>query len=685
MYWLMSIDALLRIAFALAFLFIVVPALAWPWRKGTFLETFFWNLGVGVTLLTVCGQVLTLFNLFSLMTLLVVAALVIVLGRARHHHESPWTLVRRTADTTFLALLNILDRRVNLPRRLRRGWRRTRSALRAKLQPRAVRLQIAGWLGLTAVAAAFRLYRPFVTANLGFSDSYVHLYFVQLLEEGRQVDPDFGPYPRGMHFLLAAIHHLTNVDVILLMNFFGSVIGVLMCLAVADTARRLSGNTVAGLIAGFLFATSVGARSQAFILGAHDVLLDTFHRQTTTLSQELSLVLLFPAATFLLRYLTTQERWYLIGSAGCTAAIAAIHSGVLLPLVLMDAVAVLVVVIRGRLRFPALRRAVAAGVLAVVIGSAWMIAFFAYPYFSGRGEERGGYSSRVIATVYTPFIETFLSRDRSEAVRAQRALLTPFTPFLAVSLLLGIGLVMSSFLRRDERHIDRLWIAVVLFVFLFIHLAPLWGIPPLLETSRNAQWLMMAVAMVIGIAASELLVVVRPRPRLRLAAGALIVVLLVVWTLRVPRPTDSAVHDRIINYSGYSLSTLAVLKIRRSLEPYTWTVISYGQEFPMVLRRGFHLPAAQFLASYDPMSDILLIPTPHVFIIVEKTPHQFEIANWARRFSREDIERRLQTWVYLYQTSHKNLTVFLEDENVRVYHIERTRAEIEKIARRPRV
>ena len=84
----------------------------------------------------------------------------------------------------------------------------------------------------------------------------------------------------------------------------------------------------------------------------------------------------------------------------------------------------------------------------------------------------------------------------------------------------------------------------------------------------------------------------------------------------------------------------------------------------------------------DPDAEVTDIPTPHVFIIVEKTPHPFQINAWARRFSRAEVEERLLTWVYLYQGSHSNIRVFMEDEHVRVYHIERSPEEIERLSRR---
>ncbi|MFP5246382.1 MAG: hypothetical protein ACLGH0_06775, partial [Thermoanaerobaculia bacterium] len=87
--------------------------------------------------------------------------------------------------------------------------------------------------------------------------------------------------------------------------------------------------------------------------------------------------------------------------------------------------------------------------------------------------------------------------------------------------------------------------------------------------------------------------------------------------------------------------------------------------------RGFYLSAADFLERYNPEEQRLDIPTPYVFIAVEKTPHPFQINTWTTRFSRADVEQRLQTWCFLYQLNHRNMRVFLDDENVRVYVIER--------------
>ena len=113
----------------------------------------------------------------------------------------------------------------------------------------------------------------------------------------------------------------------------------------------------------------------------------------------------------------------------------------------------------------------------------------------------------------------------------------------------------------------------------------------------------------------------------------------------------------------------AVLRISQRLEPFTWTLVSYGQEYPMVLGRGFHLNGVDFLEQYDPAESPLRIPTPHVFIAVEKTPHRFQINNWSTRFERAAVEERLQTWCILYGMTHGNIRVWMDDEHVRVYEI----------------
>lgn len=685
MYALLGIDTVLRITAALLFLFLAVPALAR--RRPAALDRmqwFWWSAAATLIGITIVGQLLMLLNVFSAATLLLVVATLVLTVRARTSGQRPATLLRGWYREVILISLHTLERRVNVRRRFRRGLRRLRTAL-ANAEPRSRRHVIA-WAMLILVAAVARFYRPFVTANLGFSDTYVHLYLVRLMEQGQQVDPAWGPYPRGMHFLLTAIRELTNVDAILLMNFFGPAAGVLMTLAVADTARRLTRNLTAGIVAGALFATMLGGASQYFLLGGSmatdrvseaaafvrlayddvpatraefDVLATVFQRQTATLPQELAIVFLFPAAMFLFAWIRQRSRWQLSGYLLCTAAIAATHPGVLVPLVLLSGITVLVTLAGWR----DIRTAMLTGAAGIILGSTWMLAYIAYPA-GDRGDVGRASDAGSAAAYYFPFL-----RGGVDATIVTYVAITPFV--IACAVIALMLLVRAWFLREHRRGAGGTaggapaaqgyaWVSLVVLVFTYTHVASRFRLPEIVEVRRNAAWLAMALAILLGVATVELL-----RTRVTKIAAMAIAVL---WLWRVP---VTGAHDRLIDYSGYSSMAYAVLQIERDLEPFTWTLITYGQEFPMVLGRGFHMTAVEFLERYDPVSARLEIPTPYIFIAVEKTPHPFEINTWAARFSRADIQRRLATWCFLYQRTHSDMRIFRDDENVRVYMIHR--------------
>ena len=696
MYWLLGIDTVLRIAAAMALLFIAIPAMAWP-RPSSFsrLDWLWFNLGVGITLLTLAGQLLTLFNIAGTLAYVVLLAAIVVMCRARRAELPVRRWIVNAYRQVIVFALTVLDQRADVRRRFVDGSRRMFAEFRATISEH--RAAIAAWTTVVIAAAAVRFYRPFATANLGFSDTYVHLYLMRLLDQGRQVDPAWGPYPRGMHFLLLPIERLTNVDAILLLNFFGAFAGVLMTMSVAYAARRITQRDSAALIAGLIFATMIGGAHQYFAFGGSvsgddartartllsrpyeeladagefDVLLTAFQRQTSTLPQELAIVLLFPAALFLLDWFRTRDAWRLAGFVACTAAIAAVHSGVILPLVLLCAAASIAIFSEGGLPArPLVRgggddrsgragsppsliaRAALAGFAGVALGSTWMLGFIRYR--SVGAETHVGST----ALYYFPFLRPFAGGN----VGGDRAFMM-LTPFLIVALIIAVVLAIAAIRYRDSA---AMWLALATVIFTCTHAASVLGIPELIEVRRNVTWLAMTIAALLGVATS---LIAQSLPQR--IARAVPAVVAIAWLATLPNLFGVTMRSRLLDYSGYGTTTFAVVKMSHQLEPYTWTLVSYGQEYPMVLGSGFHLNGADFLDRFDPAEAPLRIPTPHVFIAVEKKPHRFQINNWSTRFDRAAVEERLQTWCMLYRLTHRDMRVWLDDENVRIYEISR--------------
>jgi len=692
MYWLLGIDTVLRIAAAMALLFVIVPALAWR-RPASFgrMEWFWWNLGIGLTLLTLAGQLFTLLNIAGSLTYAILLAAIVIFGRARSRGVGPLQLIAGGYRAAVLFGLNVVDGRLDLRTRLTHAMREIVHRAAAQLRDRS----LAVWAAIAAVAAVTRFYRPFATANLGFSDTYVHLYLMRLLDAGRQVDPAWGPYPRGMHFLLLAIERLTNVDAILLLNFFGAFSGVLITLSVAYAARRVARSNVAALVAGLAFATMIGGPHQYFIaggsvssadrgvarsilqrsygemdastMGEFDVLLTAFQRQTSTLPQELAIALLFPAALFLFDWLRTRDRWRLAGFAGCASAIAAIHSGVVVPLVLLCAAVAIAVLVERSASAREIVRAALIGGGAVVLGSTWILGFIRYHRAAVSADSHVGST----ALYYFPFLRPFASGNAEEP-SAEIAYMT-LTPFLMLIVIVAVILLLRAARARDGATI---WLSLAVILFTLTHAASAIGIPEIVEVRRNATWLAMAVAAILGVAVSVIAGLV-PQRRW---APAIPAIALAAWIFTMPNLFGAAMRGKLLDYSGYGETALAVVKLSHDYEPFTWTLVTYGQEYPMVLGRGFHVTAADFLERFDPAESTLPIPTPLVFIAVEKKPHRFQINTWSARFDRGAIEERLQTWCTLYRMTHKDMGIWLEDGNVRIYAIRRPPREMARLA-----
>lgn len=719
MYQLLALAGIARITAALLLLFVAIPALAWgrPRELGR-LEWFWWNLGWGVTILTLAGQLFTLVNVAATVTYLAFFAVLITVLRARKQDVPPGRLFYLWYRGRVRFILHLLERGFHVMRRARRARRRASTRI-ARWWAATNRWHVAMWALLTATASAVRFYRPLTSANLGYSDTYAHLYLMRLLDEGRQVDPAWGPYPRGMHFLLLTIERLTNIDPVLLMNLFGAFSGVLLTLAVAYAAERCSRSFTGAMVAGFLFATMIGGPSQYGILGGgfdvesqsagaqllalpysavpqslgeFDVLLVTFLRQTTTLPQELAAVFVLPAAIFLLDWFAARRRIHLLGYVGCSAAVAAVHSGVVIPLVVVSATATLGHLVSKSRRAAdapelaqplAVRdvvRAAVAGLAAIAIGSTWMLAFVAYPHVGDERTISTGSHVGSTALFYFPFLRG-LAHETDPAAQ-----LLSVIPAISITGVLGIlTLVAVVFLVTSawRGRVANAWAALTFLAFLLIYGAPALNLPMVIEVHRAALWILASAAILAGAVAAALSRSVAAASRLRRApqlARAIPVAPLLVWFVFVPNVGGEELRGKILDYSGYSSTTEAVMSVTRELEPFTWTFVTYGQEYPLIVGKGFHIPATDFIDRYDPRANVLKVPTRDVFIAVEKRPHHFEVNAWTGRYSRAALEERLMTWCFLYQTSHRDMSIYRDDENVRVYRIERSEAEANRIA-----
>jgi hypothetical protein len=125
------------------------------------------------------------------------------------------------------------------------------------------------------------------------------------------------------------------------------------------------------------------------------------------------------------------------------------------------------------------------------------------------------------------------------------------------------------------------------------------------------------------------------------------------------------VHD--IEYKEFPF---LVFKIEDTFPPFSYTIISYIQEFPQVISKGYHINTQDFLQMYDPSESKITFPSEYIFVFVENAPKEYEgLGEYWYRW-RRDIMLKLKDWVGVYALSHDNMKLWYSSQWVNAYIID---------------
>jgi hypothetical protein len=121
----------------------------------------------------------------------------------------------------------------------------------------------------------------------------------------------------------------------------------------------------------------------------------------------------------------------------------------------------------------------------------------------------------------------------------------------------------------------------------------------------------------------------------------------------------------------------ALFEIKTTFPSNTWTVVADQDSLPQVAGKGFYLPIGSFTDTYrpetwrfDPRQPELAVPSRHTFIILVP-PDSGDTA--------PDPRPALEAWVKRYGASHKDLSLFSNEDGIEVWHIDRPPSEDKKI------
>lgn len=524
-------------------------------------------------------------------------------------------------------------------------------------------------------AAVIRFSHSFLHTSFSHIDAYLHMIWVKALGMN-QIYYDQEIYPKGFHSILSAISKAAFIDPYWVFRFFGPLAGLLIVMSVFFFCTGITKSYPAGFIAVCIYG-----------LVTNSAFPSVMFRQTASLSQEYSMVFLLPALYFLWLYISSDKLRFLLLFSEAAAIILLVHTYTAIILFILSMILILITIFMKRISINQFIKLAIAGISTGILSSLPFIIGFLlgnHMHPSSVGTAQGGIS-----------YEELLSRI-SEILR-----LPLFSSNIFIDLLIPgtVILVITAAVKwKSNKAVLSLAIALSTTFFTLLFRMPQAfpdvKLPELLETSRTGPFLalMLAAFLACLMAAMEEVVHVTLNIRglyFKKVVPALLTFSLCAWIL-ISFPPGKLYRGQ----EEYDSAAANYLKIKSTYSAYDWYVIAPHEQLAQVMGYGWHEQLIRFVQKYtlqqaaDPNFEIPL-PVTHIFVFTEKIPlHLGRPATstdaqkalesegpdpymqyYKNTEQRTILEAKAIEWMETYKGSHKNVTVFFEDESMKIYHV----------------
>lgn len=638
-----QLYALLHYFFAVLLLLAILPKLFIPARSTDATELRVARFCQAVFLYVVIVYLLVTIKIYEVISFMIVVLLLSIWQFRLQKTAQQRIDMRSFLNVWFYDFLEISFR-------LKTIWSRWRGKI--KMIPKDV--QVAGksqgyyrlLLGaILSVTAYVRFYDAAHSASPALSDGVVTLAWMKYISARMLFNDDI--YPQGFHIILSLLSKFTGIDQLYVLKYTGPLNGVLTAFVLYFTVSRLAQSKYAGIVAATVFG-----------FGANWLFGGDWVRQAATNSQEFALVFVFPACYFILKYFQSKSRSDLwAGLAACSVA------GFVHTLVFVFTGMLIGVALIASLLVPAIR--------------SWR-----------RAINVAGLSVGTVILSYAPIQIARWSGIKYNESAADFLTSSAIIDFPSLNAkdyagLISIVLIAASGLIRWRDRTLRLaeWFAVGTGVsaFLLYYAVPTFTRSVMLSARSETLWTL-AVCFCIGFAwmsVRRLLPLWKPITFIEPALCSIAVLVFAFYVQLQPITTYKM---------EWESATRMYLKIAKMHNPKTWTIFSNEEGYALVYGNGWHQFLWTLVEDYDPKgtpitrigqdeydSDV----TPVMYVFQEKNVYKLSPENSIygameeRYAKRERYNKLLDDWINKYTSAHGAPTIVFEDENLRVYLIER--------------
>lgn len=508
-------------------------------------------------------------------------------------------------------------------------------------------------------AVVMRGFQSWQHYYLASSDAYLHLLWTKyFVKEGLYYD---GIYPHGLHAALAYVSELFNIDTFLVFRYFGTGMSLLIMYGIYQFVRRhFYTNTYAPILAvgAYLFITSLPTQPW---------------RQLSVLPQEFALVYVLPTLHFLMAYGNTKERRYLILYGLGIATTGFIHSYALL-FILLGSGCYLLFHLKPFIKEKLLAKTIGYATSAVVIGFAPM----GLGVIFGKSFHRS--LNFVVSSVSTSNDYGAVSEAMKNSI-AQDFLLVAIFVAAIVMLFLSEEKINTS--NSSKNRLDRISFTLLTIIVYLLYKSALLNVMSIMLPDRIGVFLSVFTSVLFGAIVG---LVIQGLSRFGLnrvyqgvASIAVLVVIVSFNGVNLPVPTQYE----------YDSAAKAYLSITNSQDSRELTLIAPQEQFQEIYGRGYHYQLWQLIADQvDPNKEKLIIPTPDLYIFVEKIPFGYkqkvtlEMGKGSLPVSvndpniyytlyREQLEAKAFYWAEAFSKKYPDqVSIYYEDSVLKIYRVQ---------------
>jgi hypothetical protein len=411
-----------------------------------------------------------------------------------------------------------------------------------------------------------------------------------------QMFGDAGLYPYGYAAVISALNKFFNLDAYIIVRFIGPIGGFLIVLSIIYALRKTVGAHYAVILMGI------------FIYAISSDLPTNLWRQISALSMEYAVIFLLPGIVFLIEYFRKDKLLYLIIAGECLAITVFIHvytasalggAYILIGLCYWR----VILTVRKMLRIViVMMTAGIVGLMPLIIG------YLVIP-----------------PPEYTYLNESMQPARNFELMNWVNAFLAANWIIKTLLFAIIILLAFKSFLffKNRKRHLTQqqrdkaeIVLLILFLVFYMIYDSNAYGLPVIIPADRFGVYFALISAVAFAVLFKQLITAL-PYIRDHNILKTVMVLIIAGAVFGFGNINSAPIGFRY----QYDDAVKAFLQIKKQFPVLNWTIISPGEENPMIINYGWHSEMWEFVQTISyPEGKKLKFLTDDIFIFVEKIP-----------------------------------------------------------------